>query len=275
MQTAHALLNGSQVSKYQREGYLLYQNPVFPAQSFAELTTCFESLLALWLREKRCVSPEHMDVPHFYHPELFRWLLDDAVLDLVEPLLGPDIALFSSHFICKPAGKSQRVPWHEDGWYWRSMLAPMEVVTVWLALDPSTPENGCMQVVSGSHLRSHGGNSDYTPVADDGSSVFNSELRPQLIDQGRVRDCVLAPNQASLHSAGTIHGSAPNTGTQRRCGYTMRYISTKTRFITEGNDGFQLYLARGRDHAGNVYGDPSLPNESWIRSHGLRPAKGH
>jgi len=45
-----------------------------------------------------------MDVPHFVDTKLFEWLFSDEVLDLVEPIIGPDIALFSSHFICKPKG---------------------------------------------------------------------------------------------------------------------------------------------------------------------------
>ena len=55
-----------------------------------------------------------MDVPHFKHPELFEWLLADEVLDFVEAFIGPDIALWSSHFISKPPGDGKRVPWHED-----------------------------------------------------------------------------------------------------------------------------------------------------------------
>jgi hypothetical protein len=54
--------------------------------------------------------PEAMNVPHFMDTALFEWLFDDAVLDLVEPISGPDIALFSSHFICKPQGNGKRVP---------------------------------------------------------------------------------------------------------------------------------------------------------------------
>ena len=72
----------------------------------------------------------------------------EIYLDVVESLIGPDIALWSSHFLCKPAGTGKRAPWHEDSAYWGQVLDPMEVVTIWLAIDPSTPENGCMRVLS-------------------------------------------------------------------------------------------------------------------------------
>jgi hypothetical protein len=124
----------SQVEFYRREGYLRFDQPVLPPDEFAALAGHFEQKLA---RLPADVRPEAMDVPHFTDTALFRWLFHDDVLDLVEPILGPDIALFSSHFICKPPGSGKRVPWHEDSYYWRGQMEPMEVCTIWLAIDPS------------------------------------------------------------------------------------------------------------------------------------------
>ena len=128
-------LSSSQVEFFRREGYLKFDQPVFSPPVFAALKEHFEQKL---LRLPADIRPEAMDVPHFTDTALFRWLFHDEVLDLVEPILGPDIALFSSHFICKPRGNGKRVPWHEDSYYWRGQMQPMEVCTVWLAIDPST-----------------------------------------------------------------------------------------------------------------------------------------
>jgi hypothetical protein len=259
-------LSDAQVTHYQREGYLICDQPLLSQDAFDGLKSHFEIMLSNWLKDPRMRSPEHMDVPHFIDPTLFRWLFDDAVLDLVEPLLGPDIALFSSHFICKPAGTGKRVPWHEDSGYWRGRLDPMEVVTVWLAIDPSTLANGCMRVIPGTHNTGHAGFSDYEKVGD--SAVFDTEIRKDQFDESKAVDCILKPNHCSLHDGRLIHGSAANTGTMRRCGYTMRFISTKTKLIEHArNNAFKIYLARGRDHAGNRYGDPSKPNHDWLETH--------
>jgi hypothetical protein len=240
-------LSPEQVATYRREGFLIHDAPVFAPDEFARLKTHFEGLLAALPPGER---PEAMDVPHFGHPALFEWLFADAVLDLVEPLIGPDIALWSSHFIAKPKGDGRRVPWHEDSYYWRGRLDPMEVVTVWLAIDPSTPENGAMYVIP----RTHGnGYSDYEPV-DLTENVFDEEIKKSQRDESRAVACVLAPNQASLHDAKLMHGSPPNHSAQRRCGYTMRYIPTHVR--VRPDDDHQIYLARGRDRAGNRYADP-------------------
>src|SRR5665811_351432 len=98
---ARTRLDADQLAFFHREGYLIHPDAVLAPEPFAALRRHFDGLLA---ELPASVRPESMDVPHFTDPALFAWLFDDAVLDLVEPILGPDIALFSSHFICKPKG---------------------------------------------------------------------------------------------------------------------------------------------------------------------------
>lgn len=263
-------LSPTQVAHFRSEGYLLPADPVLPDHDFRDLRDRFEAMLADWTA--RGGRPEAMDTPHFYHPELMRWLLHPAVLDLVEPLIGPDIVLFSSHFICKPAGDGRRVPWHEDSAYWRGQWEPMDVVTIWLAIDDSDLGNGCMQVVPRTH---HAGYSAYGQLSE--RAVFSTEITAGSFDATSAVSCILRANHASLHHAKAIHGSAANTSDRRRCGYTMRFVSSAARFHPErNNDGrFQIYLARGRDLAGNTYADPTRPNQRWIDHFGVNPPKGH
>ena len=255
---------------YHETGYFIPRAPLFPAHKFERLRETFEQILA---ELDSGVRPESMDVPHFQYPQLFEWLFAGEVLDLIEPITGPDIALFSSHFICKPGGSGKRVPWHEDSHYWKTMLAPMEVVTVWLAIDPSTRENGCMWVIPGTHRTGKQGFSDYDDLPAD-SAVFPDEITPGQRDEKRAVPVELEAGQCSLHDARLMHGSPPNLSPIRRCGYTMRYMSTRVRFQHETCGSWQnIYLARGRDHAGNVYGDPAraYPEKARFRTaHGKR-----
>lgn len=243
-----------EVEEFTTEGYLIFCQPVFCPETFQGLKSCFESILSARPAELR---PEAMDVPHFMHPELLEWAMHSAVLDIVEPILGPDLALFSTHFICKPAGTGKRVPWHEDSAYWRGQVDPMEVVTIWLAIDPSTRLNGCMKVIPRSHTGPNHGYSDYEPT-DLTTNVFGSEIRKDQRDEDRQVFLELQPNECSLHDARIKHGSDPNTSSLRRCGWTLRFASSASRFNTEMFAGaHQVYLARGRDLGGNVYADPN------------------
>jgi hypothetical protein len=262
-------LSPEQISNYQTEGYLIFREPVFSAEKFARLKATFEEILADLPDD---FSPEMMDVPHYTFTQLYEYLFADEVLALVEPFLGDDIALFSSHFISKPGGKGKRVPWHEDSAYWRGWLEPMEVVTVWLAIDPSTRENGCMQVIPRTHNH---GFSDYEPV-DPTKNVFDTEIIKPQLDLSKAVPIELQPNQASLHDGRLKHGSDANTSPLRRCGYTMRFISTRTRINQEKIGHFQkIFLARGRDYAGNEYGDPAVSYIDLARTRTKHMKSGH
>ena len=219
-------LTPDQISTYRTEGYLIYREPVFSPEKFQRLQDTFEDILA---DLPEGFSPEMMDVPHFTFTQLYEYLFSDEILSLVEPFLGPDIALFSSHFLSKPGGTGKRVPWHEDSAYWKGWMQPMDVVTVWIAIDPSKRENGCMNVIP----RTHGnGYSDYEP-ADTTVNVFDREIVGHQIDPSKAVAIELEPNQASIHDCHIQHGSNANTSSIRRCGYNMRYISTHTRFDQE------------------------------------------
>ncbi|MDL5045398.1 phytanoyl-CoA dioxygenase family protein [Oscillatoria amoena NRMC-F 0135] len=251
MQTTTPRLSEEQIAQYRKDGYILYREPVLPESKFAALKEHFEDKL---LRLPEGYRPEAMDVPHFTDTKLFEWLFADEVLDLVEPLIGPDICLWSSHFICKPKGDGKRVPYHEDSAYWGKIISPMDIVTVWLAIDESTRENGCMYVVPGSHGH---GYSNYEDVPDKDRSVFGIEIVKPERHEERAIPCELQPNQASLHHAKIIHGGPANTSQKRRCGYTMRYMSAACKFNEAGYSNHNIYLARGKNLAGNRLADPT------------------
>jgi len=248
------LLTPDEIRHFNEEGYLLYHKPVFSQARFEGLKNCFEGLLEQQVEGGR--RPEAMDKPHFLHPELFEWILGDEVLDLVEPLLGPDFHFFVSHFICKPSSDGKRVPWHEDSAYWKGILKPMEAVTVWLAIDPSTEVNGCMKLVPYSHRSGRRGFSDYANV-DTSESVFPTEIVESQQRGQEVVSCHLQPNEASIHESKVIHGSDPNTSDIRRCGFTMRFVPAHVRLMPEWEEALRLYPARGQDKAGNKLADPS------------------
>jgi len=263
------LLSEEQVSEYADEGYLIIDKPVLSADRFDSLKSKFETILAALPGDER---PEAMDVPHFMHPELLDWAFDPDILDLVSPILGEDLALFSTHFICKPKGNGRRVPWHEDSAYWRGKIDPMEVCTVWLAIDPSRKENGCMRVIPRTHNSGQFGFSDYDSV-DVKKNVFPTEIRESQRDESKHVLIELEPNQCSLHDARLMHGSEANTSDLRRCGWTLRFCSTHSKFNTEAFDGaHQVYLAQGKDLGGNVYADPTRAYPEVMEKRGMSSA---
>ena len=252
-------LTTEQIQTYNDQGFLIFDQPLFSSNQFAAFKERFEWHLQLW--EELTGHPvEGIDRANFVDPKLNDWFLSDEVLDLVEPIIGPDIALFATSSFNKLAPAGKRVPWHEDGSYWKSFAKNrIEVVSVWLAIDPSTPENGCMRVISGSHKER---DREHVQVKDLGNTLLKNTVREDLVDESKAVNCVLEPNHCTLHDTYLIHGSNATDGKMRRCGYQMRYMPTTVK--STHASGQQIYLARGRDQAGNEYLDPGKVNELWL-----------
>lgn len=234
-------LSDDQVAQYNRDGYTLFNKPVFSPEKFARLTAIFEENLAKY-------GSDDLDTLHFRDARLLEFLMAPEVLDLVEPLLGPDIGLWSSHFISKPAQTGKATPWHEDSAYWEGRVSSMAgIVTVWLAIDPAFPENGSMGVIPGTHTD---GFSAYEAV-DSGANIFDTQIKQ--VDETNAVYFTLDRNECSLHEARIIHGARANTSDFRRTGYTMRYFPTTAKVYPERNIGHKIWLVRGVNHAGNIY----------------------
>ncbi len=239
-----AKLTKTEIDQYWNRGYHLYNKPVFSADKMDRLRGIFEDHLA----EKGAKLSDELDTPHFRDKRLLEFLLADEVLDLVEPLIGPNIMLWSSHFICKDPFVGRATPWHEDSAYWNGRFDKYDkIVTVWLAIDRSFKENGCMRVIPGTH---NNGFSQYEDV-DMTVNTFHAQIKN--IDESQAVYFELEPGECSLHDSRIIHGAAANTSPYRRCGYTMRFISTDTKVIPEKNENWEIILARGVDLAGNKY----------------------
>jgi ectoine hydroxylase-related dioxygenase (phytanoyl-CoA dioxygenase family) len=148
----------------------------------------------------------------------------------------------------------------------------MEVCTVWLAIDPSLRTNGCMMVIPRTHREAQQGFSDYESV-DTAKSVFGSEIIQPNRDDARRVYIELQPNQCSLHDARIQHGSEPNTSAMRRCGWTLRFCSTRVKFNNQAfNGAHHVYLARGRDLGGNTYADPTRAYPEVLARRGMSTA---
>lgn len=243
---AAAHLTPAQIEQYHRDGYVLPQGKVLPPEMFDPLKAIFEEDLARY-------GEDGLDMIHVRDPRLLPFLLADPVLDLVEPLIGPNIGLWASHFISKQPFQGKATPWHEDSSYWNGRISTMEgICTVWLALDAVSPENGSMGVIPGTHVN---GFSEYEAVAQRDGNIFPTQVKADQFDENKAVYFSLAPNECSLHEARIIHGAPANTSPRRRAGYTMRYFPT-TSLIDHNNprnNGHKLWLARGVDVAGNRY----------------------
>jgi hypothetical protein len=242
------VLTDTEVEFFRTNGYLLPGRQLFGEDRLKELEGIFNE----HLDHKGDKLSDELDTPHYRDERLLDFLLSGEVLDWIEPLVGPDIALWSSHFISKDPFTGRATPWHEDSAFWEGRFDAYDhIVTIWLALEnPSTRENGCMRVIPGSHL-SGGFSSNYVPT-DMTTQTFHAEIAE--VDASRAVDFELQRGEFSMHDGRIVHGAKPNTSPIRRTGYTMRYFPSSVRMQdVPQNQGWKIWLARGRDLAGNEY----------------------
>lgn len=216
---------------YEEQGFAIIRD-VIPEDLLDEARTHVE-----WLTGR---YPE-LRPEHFHHPLIrndafwVRLISDPRLVDIAEYFLGPDLACFTAHYICKPPYDGQPVLWHQDGAYWK--LAPMNALTVWLAIDESTTQNGCLRMIPGSHKLPL-----YPPnLRTDLPNMLFSEADGGLVrawaEERGIVDIELKPGDVSIHHPHLLHCSEANTSPKRRCGLDIGYIATSTRIESEG-----LYL---------------------------------
>jgi phytanoyl-CoA hydroxylase len=211
---------------YERDGYVIVRQVI--DESLVEQARRHID----WLRQRYPdTRPEQLDheIVGEGDPFWIRLVSDDRLLDLAQQFIGPNIALFASHYIAKPPFEGQPVLWHQDGSYWP--LNPMVVVTLWLALDESVPENGCLRIIPRTHLQ------QLVDIRErpDVENVLGSEMNvdPDSIRESEAVDVVLSPGDVSIHHPNVVHGSEPNDSPRWRRGLTIRYIPTSTRIVTD------------------------------------------
>jgi len=168
--------------------------------------------------------------------ELFRPLVQHPLFrEVCARLYGPHagVSLFRAMIMNKPAEQGTVLPWHQDGGdVWALDRDPL--VTIWVALDPATVANGCVEVIPGSHrlglLRTYGS----TVLPDDvARHCPESQALPLEVE----------PGYALLLHNWLIHRSGVNPSTTSRRAFTACYMDARTQSTLTG-DGFPLVFGQ-------------------------------
>ena len=247
------MLTPDEIAHYQTHGYVVPANFRLPMDTIEDIRAAHARLVA-----KLPQFADYCPMVLAHDTGFLNWARNPEILDMVEQVIGPDIALWNSSFFAKPAFKGTRTPWHQDGEYWP--IRPLATCTEWIACDDSTPENGCLRVIRGSHRRK----SLYRHNRNDGPGLaLNQELDRAEYDEADAVDLVLKTGQVSLHDVYLIHGSEPNRSPNPRRGMTLRFMPTSSVFdrdlaasmfrekrLGANHADRTVYLMRGRDLSG-------------------------
>jgi len=154
-----------------------------------------------------------------YDPLFLDFMQRPIFADACRRAYGPEvpIACFRAMFMNKPAGRGTWLPWHQDRWH-NHDRDPL--LTVWTALDPATVENGCVQIIPGSHT--------HLVNPDHGSGFLTDEMAAEILKTAEPIHLVLEPGEVVLLHNWTLHASDVNRSTTSRRAFSTCYMDART-----------------------------------------------
>jgi hypothetical protein len=136
----------------------------------------------------------------------------ERVVRSMEKLLGGEVYHYHSKMIMKDPKVGGAWAWHQDYGYWyqNGVLQPL-LSSVMIAVDRSRKENGCLQVVRGSH---HCGRVDHVLTGDQAGA--DRERVEQILQRMPLVYCEMDPGDALFFHCNLLHRSDQNRSDQPR-----------------------------------------------------------
>jgi ectoine hydroxylase-related dioxygenase (phytanoyl-CoA dioxygenase family) len=238
------------IEQYREEGYAIVRN-FLPEDELSELQKKTAELREIALEHP--VTYRHGNLTYEILPEehfgkrfviqayWFAWA--DAYFDrfrsnprylqLLEPLIGNNVKQVTQQIHWKPPGaRLTGYRFHQDLRFRESRESYEDVVrdtvTMGLAIDRATPENGCLKIVPRSHTMGYLGLSDNGDGQIMKGLTQDDELVQVGIDPSRVMDVVLEPGDLVVWGLMTVHGSLPNESVHERAFAISSYVRGET-----------------------------------------------
>jgi len=250
-------LSEQQINRYQTESHLVIPS-VFSKDELGEIDQTIRNLTDQAIESGQAdkimeLEPQQVNgqyVPRrIYNPfdqhECFRKLAtDDRILNRIESLIGPNIALHHSKLNMKPGKVGSVVEWHQDLAYFPHTND--DLVTTLIYLDDATEKNGCLQILPRQHTH------HFDHRLPDGT--FAGMITESIDENQFGKPVALAAEAGSiiLMHVNTPHSSLPNTSDKPRRTLIFEYRATDAFPIYSG-----IYVHELEMHTHHLRGERS------------------
>lgn len=204
------------------------------------------------------------DTPFHAGSAIFQLMRTPALLDCVESLIGAELSSNPiQHVRIKPPQNLVSVAevrsfitstdWHQDRATTLEEADNTQMVTAWVAMTDATLENGCLQVIPGSH---RGDMKQHCPLPQLGipdSLINNQRAQPLPVKSGGV----------ILFHPLTIHGSLNNESDSIRWSFDLRYNVTGQ---ASGRPMFPSFVARSASAPATEMHDADHWRQLWLEA---------
>ncbi|MBT4608555.1 MAG: phytanoyl-CoA dioxygenase family protein [Gemmatimonadetes bacterium] len=163
---------------------------------------------------------------------------------IAQRLVGEQVSVFRSMFMNKPANWDQTLAWHQDiGAGWGIDSNP--TMTIWTALDTATTDNGCMQIVPGSHRQG---------IVNERHFLSEEEIA-HYAPEHAVIDLEAEAGEAILLHNFLLHRSGTNPTDSSRRAFSATYMDAETR-TKDTAQLFPILFGEGALDPASVDGKP-------------------
>jgi hypothetical protein len=147
----------------------------------------------------------------------------ESLVSCVEQILEGEVYHYHSKMIMKDAKVGGAWAWHQDYGYWyqNGVLFPL-LTSAFIAVDPATRENGCLQVIRGSH---HAGRIEHVLTGDQAGADL--ERVSKLLERQELVYVEMAPGDALYFHANLLHRSDQNHSDHPRWSMIVCYNAAR------------------------------------------------
>lgn len=239
-------LTAGQIAAYRDQGFLVYED-LLSQPELAELTDAVMRAIAD-MGDRKIMALEWRDQQEYYdsvfqqrlnlwkHSDVVRkYMLDSGISTLASRLSGVPMRVWHDQALNKKPW-SNPTSWHLDDPYW-SFSSP-DAITIWIALDDATVQNGCLYYLPGSHRLVTYDNVGIGPNMGDLFRVYPrlAGIEPAPA-QMRAGSCV-------FHNGLTAHAAGPNMTPRWRRAMTCAYMPVGSVFNGNANILTEERMAR-------------------------------
>ena len=242
LRTAGQSVNHPELTHYWREGYAVVRG-LFSADEIEEIAVAADQVHAEGVKHGHSFRHGNLfynvaagqegdplvrmvQWPSYHQPVLNGVRLDARIARLLEPLIGSNAKQIINQIHWKVPGSVGDFAWHQDSRSRRPASAYRNLATSYvqtgLAIDPHTPESGCMRFIPGSHLRGDLG-MDCSKKAL-GTAMSEAALAAVGLSASDAIDLILEPGDPALWSPYLVHGSGTNRSDHKRRFYINGYV---------------------------------------------------
>ena len=159
-------------------------------------------------------------------PVVRRFCENQQIVDFLREYFRKSIYLYVSSYLYKPGDRDNVVPWHQD---FLSRPRESEKVLAWVSLDHSNQNNGCLEVIPGSHKD---GFKEWYRVK---GQTHHDRIRLSKEESEKKEFIITAPGDVVLFSNFLVHSSSQNTSDQPRRVLRFVYKSLDDNSLPRGS----------------------------------------